>query len=144
MQGLEEFVATFRLKTEFPPASAVISYLKFERNTPLSFRHQTMLNDNTDSNKHAEEECDFMKKLDERKPSRKQKDINFAELPKDPKLINFEQLSRNTHFKCGIELYRAWREANKTKPVKRPYTTEEDERLIAKKHIYGDNWEKIC
>lgn len=144
MQGLEEFVATFRLRTEFPPASAVLSYLKFERNTPPAYRLQAMLHDTADSSKQADDDCDFMQKLEEGRPPRRQRELNLAELPKDPKLINFEQASRNTHFKCGIELYRAWREANRSKAGKRPFTAEEDRELIARKQRYGENWEKIC
>lgn len=29
MHALDEFISTYRLKTEYPPASRIVSYLKF-------------------------------------------------------------------------------------------------------------------
>jgi hypothetical protein len=37
MQTIDDFISTYRLKTEYPPASEMVSYIKFERNTPQSF-----------------------------------------------------------------------------------------------------------
>jgi hypothetical protein len=41
LHNLDEFISTYRLRTEYPPASGILSYLKFERNTPHSLKEQS-------------------------------------------------------------------------------------------------------
>lgn len=64
-----------------------------------------------------------MKKLNEERPSKKRKEINFAELPKEACKINFLELSLSSStYKTGLEVYKAWLDFNKKKTPKRPYT----------------------
>lgn len=109
MQNLEEYISTYRLKSEYPPANEIISYIKFERNTPSSYREQSRVMEQQEAIKSTtDDDCLFMKKLNEEKPSKKKKDVNFADLPKNPKLINFTEVAQSSSFKTGIEVYKAW------------------------------------
>jgi hypothetical protein len=70
-----------------------------------------------------EEDFEFMKKLNEEKPTKKKREINFTELPSDPSKINFIELAMtSSHYKTGIDVYKVWLESFKVKLPKRPYT----------------------
>jgi hypothetical protein len=49
---------------EFPQATGIISYMKFQRNLPKSSREQAKIYENSDHQKSAnDDEDEFMKKL---------------------------------------------------------------------------------
>lgn len=92
-----------------------------------------------------DEDFEFMKKLNEEKPTKKKKEINFAELPRQASKINFIELAlSSSHYKTGIDVYKVWLESFKVKQPKRPYTSAEEDLIIEKQKMYKDNWEKIC
>lgn len=67
-----------------------------------------------------------MKKLNEEKPTRRKKELNLADLPRDPTKINFIELAMGSaRYKTGVELYKAWLEFHRVRMPKRPYTNKE-------------------
>jgi hypothetical protein len=74
MVSINEFISTYRLKSEYPPASGIVSYLKFERSTPHSLREQSKVMEQQEAIKNTtESDCEFMKKLTNDKPVKKKK-----------------------------------------------------------------------
>jgi hypothetical protein len=143
---LDEFISTYRLRTEYPPASSILSYLKFERNTPTALKEQSRVIEMQEAIKNSgEEDYEFMKKLNDDRPSKKKKEVNFSDLPKEACKINFMELAlSSSSYKTGIDVYRAWLDFNRVKLPKRPYTNLEEEIVVEKQRLYKDNWEKIC
>lgn len=56
MHALDEFISTYRLKTEYPPASRIVSYLKFERSTPHSLKEQSRVIEQQEAIKNSNED----------------------------------------------------------------------------------------
>lgn len=55
METINEFISTYRLNSEYPPASGIISYLKFDRSTPHSFREQSKVMEQQEAIKNTTE-----------------------------------------------------------------------------------------
>lgn len=56
LHNLEEFISTHKLRTEYPPATGILSYLKFERNTPHSLKEQSRMLELQEAIKNTNEE----------------------------------------------------------------------------------------
>jgi hypothetical protein len=54
--------------------------------------------------------------------SRKKKVVQLAELPSNPKLINFAEIALGTECKSGLDVYREWYDSHIPRPPKRPFT----------------------
>jgi hypothetical protein len=102
----------------------MLSYIKFERNTPASLKEQSRVLELQEAIKNTnEEDFEFMKKLNEEKPARRRRELHLADLPRDPSEINFIQLAAaTTRYKSGLELYKAWLDLHRVRAPKRPYT----------------------
>lgn len=68
---------------------------------------------------------------------KKVKQLNVAELPDDPKLIEFTHVSKGTQFKCGIEVYRAWLDIRRVKQPKILFNSNEDNLIKDLHQMYG-------
>jgi len=79
MQTLDDYISTHRLRIEYPPASEMVSYIRFQRNTPQSYHEQSKVLEQQEAIKQTtEEDSLFIKKLNDEKPKRKKKDVNLS------------------------------------------------------------------
>jgi hypothetical protein len=90
MQLIQETISSVKLKADYPPATALISYIKFERNLPASFKEQAKITDSLHEGKvKTDDDSEFMKKLQQSKSQKKRRELNVKELSSDPKQIDF-------------------------------------------------------
>lgn len=59
----------------------------------------------------------------------------------NPRAINFVEVGEK-YGKTGLEIYKQWRQVYRSKPPTKIIGINEA-RLVEKRKIYGDNWEKI-
>lgn len=50
--------------------------------------------------------------------TQKRHQLNVAELPDNPTLIDFKHISKGTQFRCGIDAFRAWLDLRRVKQPK--------------------------
>lgn len=101
-------------------------------------KEQLEMEEKEDNNSESE----FIKKLNRAKEEKKT-DIDVAALPDDPARINFSLQCKGTQFRTGMQLYRALMDLRRAKEPKRLFNLQEDELLLEKKRMYGENWEKV-
>lgn len=94
MNAIEIYISTYRLKTEYPQSSALLSYLKFECTQSNNLKQQAMIQRPSETIPDTEE--DFIKRLAAGKKviKAKKEGINFTQLPNNPKEINFIELAK--------------------------------------------------
>lgn len=56
-----------------------------------------------------------MIKLHQVKAQKKKHQLNVAELPDNPTLIDFVHVSKDSQFRCGIDAFRAWLDIRRVK-----------------------------
>jgi hypothetical protein len=143
MSDLEEYIATFHISCEFPHSTAMLSYIKFERNVSANYKEQLRIAEPPQESKpKQEEDTEFMIKLHQTKVKKKQS-LNVEELPEDARQVSFSEVCKGTQFRFGIDVYRVWYDMRRVKQPRRLFTMEEDQQIENLHQLYGENWEKI-
>lgn len=125
-----------------PDFLSKLSTVSAVRQVPPALKNQLLLKNYTSI------DYNFVKALCESsdkkiKISRQQQNL-IQELGPIPRSINFHrEAERHNGFKCGLELYRLWRNIYRKGAPKSELTPAMEVELEKKKLKYGENWEKI-